>query len=109
MSPSAASRPRSSRPSTTIEAPDTGANLDKQQQVGVGVDRCLLAQAEEIRVVVHGNRHAVKIMYVIGNRVVVPARHADRAGDTTGLVVHRSWHTNPNAAQGGSITARLSE
>src|SRR5512133_2971873 len=53
----------------------------------VGIDRRLLTQTEQMCIV------------VIRDRIVIPARHADRPCDPAGLLVHRPWHANAAPAQ----------
>ena len=82
-----------------MDAPIPVPILTKSTRWASGVDAPLLAETEQVGVIVDHCRYRVVAGQVITDRIVVPARHADRARNPPGVPVHRPRYAHPNAAQ----------
>ena len=67
--------------------------------MGVRVGAPLLAETEQVGIIVDDCWYGVVAGQMITDRIVVPPGHADRARNPPGVPVHRPWYARPNAAQ----------
>src|SRR5215204_7379878 len=77
---------------------DSSADLYEYHQVRRGIDPPLLAQTEQVGVVVDHRRHLVIARQLITDGIVVPARHADRTRDPSGMPVHGTRYSEANSS-----------